>query len=362
MGLFYKNEHHKILNNHMNEQTLFDHVFDAVTASADLQITHESWPAVDERSYHPDLLVQVHKSGRRVNFAAECKTAIKGEAQLGLIKHQLSHWARQGRPLLVTNALAPRLIDYCRAIDLDFMDAAGNCLLRTDQLWIAIRGNKAPKDTFTSINPYKGTASYAPLRVIYALLCWPKLLTAPYREVASVAGVSAGAVTMILHDLEERRLISPRDQQRGRTILDRSRLEAEWVTNYPNKLRPKLGSRRFTAQSPDWWLKAQLTGGAQWGGEVAAFHLTGGLRPASQTLYLPDATTGDSINQLLRENRLRADPNGSIEILQSFWSAAYIEPESRVVEPLLVYADLMEMKDSRAHEVAYKIRKEFLDA
>jgi hypothetical protein len=293
---------------------------------------------------------------------AEHKSRVTGEAQLSLIREQLANVEGNARPLLVTHHLTGRQIDRCHEIDLDFMDAAGNCLLRASPLWVSVRGNRPPTSS-TMPTPFKGGTSYASLRVIYALLCRPGLLAAPYREIATSSGVSLGVLPPIFTDLEQRGLVSPRDRDRRRHLLALDRLQNEWVVNYPNKLRPRLKQRRFTASTPDWWREADIGPDGLWGGEVAAYRLNGYLKPATQTIYLSHNTTSDPMTQLLRKHRLRADPNGQIEIVERFWhfDDTY-EHTQRIVNPLLVYADLLSLKDSRATETSALIRKDYLHA
>jgi hypothetical protein len=359
--MFYKNGHLIKLNAGMNEQALVEQALRAVESVTGLIFESEPWaPGPQGRTaYTPDGLVLLSAPRAPKRFAMECKLRVASDTQLSLIRHQLAPWEAEARPLLVTQHLTPRQIDHCRDIDLDFMDASGNCLLRVDPLWVMVRGNKPSADDALVSRPYKGSTSYAALRVIYALLCRPELLSSSYRDIALAAGVSVGAVAMNLQELEARGLLSPRDKHKKRRLLDAAKLEAEWATNYPNKLRPRLGQRRFSAPSPDWWRQAQLEPNAFWGGEVAAFKLSGHVRPATQTVYLAD-TTSDAMNQFIRAHRLRSDAAGAVEVLTTFWNFSNPERVSGTVHPLLVYADLLGIKDSRAQDAASVIRSEFL--
>jgi hypothetical protein len=345
----------------MDELALMQDATQAVEASTGLRITLLPMPTGPER-YRPDALVYVESPGGSAEFVAEHKSRIAGEAQLSLIREHLAALEGNTRPLLLTHHLTDRQIDHCHEIDLDFMDAAGNCLLRASPLWVSVRGNRPPK-TSTMPTPFKGGTSYASLRVIYALLCRPELLTAPYREIATSSGVSLGVIPPIFTDLEQRELISPRDRDKRRHLLAVDRLQNEWVTNYPNKLRPRLKQRRFTSPTPDWWREADIGPNGLWGSEVAAYRLNGYLKPATQTIYLSHDDAGDPMTQLLRNHRLRADPHGQIEIIERFWhfDDTY-EHTQQVVNPLLVYADLLNLKDSRANEASALIRKEYLHA
>ncbi|MEX1828135.1 type IV toxin-antitoxin system AbiEi family antitoxin [Luteibacter sp. CQ10] len=338
----------------MDELALLQGAAQAVEAATGLKIT--SMPL----SYGPDTVVVVAFPSGQVSYLSEHKSHITGEAHLSLIRQQLAMRENEMRPLLVTHHLTAKQIDHCREIDLDFIDSGGNCLLRARPLWVLVRGNR-PSTSIISSPPLKGGTSYASLRVIYALLCRPELLAAPYREVAAAAGVSLGVIPPVFADLEHRGLLSQRGREKGRHLLDIERTQNEWATNYPNRLRPRLKHRRFTAPSQEWWREADIGPKALWGSEVAAYRLTHYLTPVTQTIYLAD--DADAMPSLLRNHRLRADPHGPIEIVERFWhfSDAF-EHTKGVVNPLLIYADLLTLQDSRANETAARLRKEYLNA
>lgn len=115
------------------------------------------------------------------------------------------------------------------------------------------------------------------------MLTQPRLLAAPYREIAAAAGVALGSVGSVLADLQAREhltLTGPRPW------LAPGALQEEWATYYAVKLRPQLHARRFIAVARDWWKDQNPQAlHAAWGGEVAAHHLTGYLEPEHGTLY-----------------------------------------------------------------------------
>ena len=95
---------------------------------------------------------------------------------------------------------------------------------------------------------------------------------------------------------------------------------------------------------------------AAWCGEVGAALKTSYLQPEQATLYC-----WKDRGRLLMQHRLRPDPNGTVEILDAFWT-----PPSSSAEPiaplLLIYADLMTSLDGRNREVANLLRKDIFDA
>ena len=65
------------------------------------------------------------------------------------------------------------------------------------------------------------------------------MVAAPYREIASKAGVSLGAVSNAVEDLERRGYVIGGGPANPRQLLEPARLLDEWTLNYPTQLRPK---------------------------------------------------------------------------------------------------------------------------
>ena len=80
-----------------------------------------------------------------------------------------------------------------------------------------------------------------------------------------------------------------------------------------------------------------------WGGDVAAARLTGYLKPGEITVYAK-GTPG----ALLQAQRMRADPQGDVAVIEEFWNFPPTDIEGDTVPPLLAYADLMATGDPRA--------------
>jgi hypothetical protein len=313
-------------------------------------------PPLNHRN-RPDAVIEVNTEGRTQRYVVELKTRIDRLATLGPMKAQLDLYPEPG--LIFAPYITAEIADRCRALGIHFIDKAGNAYLRAPGLYIFIKGQKplGPLPTGT-----RGAGTATALRVVFALLCEPNLLNAPYRDIIEAAGVALGAVGWVFFDLTTRGLITSGKRQHNRRILDLRRLFEEWVTNYPIKLRPKLNPRRFRAQHPEWWKEARITDFAgYWGGEVAADRLTGYLRPATQTIYLEQKEAPENLKRLVGTHRLRADPEGNIEILDTFWKLPPNPQRPDVVPPILAYADLAATLDPRNQEVAKLIRDQHIE-
>jgi hypothetical protein len=305
----------------------------------------------------PDATIEVEGPDKKLEFLAEIK-AVDREIALAAAKQQLEAFGKPG--VLVTPYLTAELATRCREkLDLQFMDTAGNAYLRAPGLYVFIRGERPPGGAGPAVGTRGGGTATA-LRVVFALLCRPELLNAPYRDIVRAAGVALGAVGWVFYDLQGRGHVLGGQRTRDRRLVDPGRLLDEWVTNYPIKLRPRLNPQRFRLADPRWWQKARLPEGAFWGGEVAAAKLTEHLNPAAYTVYIDPAKRREGIGQLVRQHQLRADLAGQLEILDTFWTfPAGNQPD--LVPPLLVYVDLLATLDPRNLEIAKRIREEHLN-
>jgi hypothetical protein len=311
----------------------------------------------------PDALIDIYVEGKRRRYVVEAKTRLDRLAALGHVRAQLDHLGERG--LLFAPYITPAIAKQCRQLDIPFIDTAGNAYLHEPGLLVYITGEK-PEDITTATMGTRGGGTATALRVVFVLLCKPDLLNAPYRNIVEAANVALGAIGWVFFDLEKRGYVAGGQKKHNRRFLEPIRLFEEWVTNYPIKLRPKLNPRRFRTENPEWWKHADVAElHGYWGGEVAAQRLTKYLKPATYTLYIePKRDEGQHAKALatfIAANRLRADAQGDIEILDAFWNLPPTTDHPDVVPPILAYADLMATFDPRNIEVAKLIREKYID-
>lgn len=330
------------------ETEMIDVALARLAAQTGLRAVRE--PLEDPRG--PDGRVRIMEGPRQWTFDIECKHRVDRAAILHGTQAQIQRFTNEG--LLVTPYLAPELARQCQTMGLPFLDAAGNAFLKAEGLYVLVAGQKPDKALLRIEKPMRAFDRTG-LRVVFALLAAPDLMQAPYRDLAKAAGVALGTVGWILTDLREHGFLVDIDDERR--WIDRQRAVQAWTTNFPLRLRERLHVRRFAAKEDTWWetAKPEAFGGC-WGGEVAAAKLHGDLIPKTVTVYLPE----DRKN-FLAKHRLRADPQGPIEVLDVFWDFPHAPevPES-IAPPLLVHADLLTLGDPRTLEEARRIHDHYL--
>lgn len=327
------------------------------------QVLGDALQAFEDTTAIAATIIQVHagqqdagtdvriRLGQNV-WDAEVKTRLT-PATLGPALAQLKHLP--GPAVLVAPYVTPPMAERLKALDVAFIDAAGNAFLHTGETFIYVTGRKpaqAPIKART-LRVFRATG----LRIVFALLCVPELANAPYREVAEKAGVALGSVNVAFNELDRLGFLRT-TKARGRMLEQRQRLVDTWVDAYARELRPRLNPRRFRVDRLDWWKDEDLARLDLWlGGEPAAAVLTRYLHPQVATLY-----GGAGFADLARRIRPVKDEHGNLEVLEPFWRFEMAQPVAgyRLTPPLLVYADLVATADERNLETAAIIRERYL--
>ncbi len=307
----------------------------------------------------PVAAISLRRGDAAHRYAVECRRSVRTVADLSVVRAQLQERAPG---LLVTTYLTPALAGQCREMGLQFLDTAGNTFLDAPELFVFVIGQTPPDSVVRPAVRISGNPSSQ--RMVFALLCQPELLQATYREIARVSGIALGSVGAVFNGLSARGWLLETREDEGRRLTAPDRLLDEWVANYPTILRHRLQPRRFSAPAADWWQAVNAAElGGYWSGEVAAAAMVGGIRPASQTLYIAPARMAAALQVLTQKHRLRPDPDGMVEVLEAFWDPSVEGGETPapgrtdLAPPVLVYADLVATLDANHLAAATQLRK-----
>jgi len=340
------------------ETRLLEQALAAIEREAGLHLTQEKTRQATAREEH-DAVVLIN--GTRL--LVEVKKWAQ-QANIGALIHQIQQLPAPG--VLVADFVNPKMAEKLRAHEVQFIDTAGNAFINTPPVYVYIRGNRperAAPAKWKREDDYGRAFAPTGLRVVYAFLCDPELVNAPYREIAKVADAAVGTVGWVLNDLKAERYIADFGARRKRRLIDYRRLLDRWTEAYPEKLRPKQLLGVFEAGNPDWWKHIRIADfGAYWGGETAAATLTNYLQPEVATVYL----RREGLAKFIATNRLRkttelheqAGRRNIVYVLEVFWNQGGA-PADRV-DPVLVYADLIATADPRNRETAQLIFDEYL--
>lgn len=303
-----------------------------------------------------DAVVLLEIGGQKLQYQCEVKQRIDRRAILLDLK---ARGLATAEGLLVTTLLSRELAAACRELGLQFIDTAGNAYLENGAgLYVYISGHRGNDLDLGTV----GGASITPaaLRMMFAFLTAPSMLNAPYREIAAAVRVSTGAIGKVFDVLEARGFIA-RAPNGDRVIAAPELLLGEWATGYLGRLKPKLKTYRFSGMSPAEFNERWNPGFriSAWGGETGAAIHTRHLTPGTSTVYI-DMDEPNALRDLVRNFRLKADPNGPIEVVEAFWNMDCFTNTFPSVPLPLIYADLLGTHDSRNLAVAKHIASEVL--
>ena len=293
-------------------------------------------------------MIEVPTHGRRQRFQVVTKNVDRFVIP-ALVK--ASERAGGRRLMVVAPYVTGEMAQRCRELKLPFIDTAGNVYFEGAGLLIYVVG--LPKPEEMNLKPYRALTT-AGLQVAFALLSEPRLLQASQREIARCAGVALGSVGPVIKDLLQRHYLGARKPGKPK-LMNADRLLDEFVTHYPITLRPKLLIRRFSAEPAGLRHLNVSQYDALWGGEVAADRLTHYLKPQQFTIY-----TREPITKLVAATRMKADPNGNMEVLRRFWGLEVEPRRSDVVPAILVYADLLATNEPRNLETAKLVHEQHI--
>jgi hypothetical protein len=309
------------------------------------------------------LLVLTTDSGRFQYFCEVKRSLNRPRLEHALVS--TAHPPKAGtRRLLLTDFLPGPLIDVLEQAQVDFVDAAGNMLLRwPGKLYVHVKGMKparVPEATGSFLTTPNG------LRVLFSLLAEPGADVPAYRELSERAAVSLGTVGRVALELQRRGFLVIQRPRKRRVLHRKRELLELWVGGYAERLRPQLVIGRF--RSPDRdpadalkRLTAEADGSLRWAltGGFAADVLTGHYRGDQLVLFVdPWSST--------RAAALRWLPSvdGPITALRMFWpervERTLEKGGARVAHPLLVYAELLFQGREREVETAKLVYEKYL--
>ncbi|MFL9997929.1 type IV toxin-antitoxin system AbiEi family antitoxin [Paraburkholderia sediminicola] len=311
-----------------------------------------------------DAAIEFDLSGRKFAMPVLIKTRASAVDIANIIlgqhrPHTMKPRSPQRPLMLVAPHVDPELAGRLIEQNVPFLDAAGNAFLSEPEGMVMISGRPKPQH---AQKPQTGRATTRKgLQVMFAIATQPGLVSQPYRTIAQASGVALSTANQVIDDLQFRGLVALKSSGE-RIFPDWQKFVFEWASLYQTRLRFKLGARRFASTTPDWWRVFDFASfDARLGGESAADILTHELKAANVTLY-SRAPLG---SQFLLNARLRPDPRGDVEILESFWPESlergWTEPgRLPLVHPFLIYADLVASGDSRNLSTATQIYEQYI--
>lgn len=292
-------------------------------------------------------------------FAVEVKRSYLDRTLLnGLIALR----KKQDAPLLLLARYVPTpSAERLMRAGISFVDLAGNMhLVLGDDYARTVIGRRQQQK-------YEATARLTPatVQLLFTLAASDEAGHWSVRQLADASGLSKSNVARVRTQLVDRGLLRPKGD--SLEIPDGPTIEDELLRGYELALRPKLLIGRFRSpeSDPDVLpdrVRETLSGiPVRWSltGGPAAYQLQHFYRGQDLPLFLD----GDGLPETVRRTlRLIPDRSGPILFLRSFGTLPFWKEINGVMlaHPWLIYVELMNSQDPRAHEAAQEIRREYL--
>ncbi len=289
------------------------------------------------------LSLDVVINGIRFNY--EIKPLINKSNYNSIIQElQLTKRQQAQKPvLIIAGKIEGPIFDKLKDDKVNYVDAAGNCRIVENPLFIFISGQKGPKVKETACRAFGEIG----IKLIYYFLLDDKNVAKSYREINKESGISLGSITKVVEELTKLKYII--NTPNGRILKNRKQLLSDWQMAYNKILKPKLLIKEFDfidEAALAGWNNIQLPVDMYWGGEPAAYQLNGFMYPEEFDIY-----SGVPSIYLLETKKVKAKSGGPIKVYQRFWNNSEVDN----IPKFLIYADLMGSGNSRCIEAAEKL-------
>ena len=275
---------------------------------------------------------------------------IKNELRATDIAKLITNKGLKNNCLVITQYMSKLQRELLKNNQINYLDSSGNCFIQYKQLFVFIDNQKVQEQRQTKSGKLfteKG------MRLIYALLLNNNLINATYRQISAEADIALGNIGNLLNELKAEDFIKIKDDKRS--IQNKEILFDKWAAAYGSTLRPHLFQKRLrfvNRQDILNWKNINLNN-AYWGGEPAAYLLDKFLSPQEFIIYSEKPTT-----QLMKELKLVPDIGGEIILMLP---PLHSSKEKKMADPFIIYAELINSKDSRCLEAAQRIKKKYID-
>lgn len=319
------------------------------------EINYFAEPRKQDRRY--DGKLEVHTPSGHFQLLAEEKRSFltrSGVDHLLAWLKQVGTGKRQQVILLarqIPRTVAERLVDA----QVNFADDVGNIHLTLgDRYNWTVIGKPAPE-----VSSERRPITPAQLQLLFQFVTHPESTTWPVRRLETAAGISKSKAAQARTELVANRLLTQRgdDYQLGSKDLITERL----TSGYSQILRPKLFVGRFrpAEKTVEEFLKrlGSAPHGAKYAltGAVAADLLQHFYHSNEVQIFLDPASR--SVAQNLR---LLPDREGPVTLLRAFGEVVFWQQRDRhtIAPPWLIYAELLNSNDPRAHEAACEMQRD----
>lgn len=301
----------------------------AVTEPLGIHLKPVSWASHDHGS----------NGTAQLPDGTELPVMLKTSTRWELIPHEYV------RLIVIQPYINPRMAERYRERGLFYVDLEGNAWIWTDSVKILVEGKRPSREARPPVRP-GGLSTPSELRLAFALLNDPSIVSLGLRAQAERSGISLGAAQNANRHLRERGVIT-----HNRELRRLEELTDDWLAGYSSRLLPKLRARTVTGADP-----------------VDAVHvitrhtldLTAAGEAVSATMSSRSSVTiygTPPWTDLVQRLRLKPARDGPITLRERFWNPELVHVTDRG-QTLLTCGEFLASTDERLRESAAALRRE----
>jgi hypothetical protein len=298
------------------------------------------------------------------------------QASLGKILNHFRKYkkATEARtsPIFFLEYASPEVIEKLKAENIFFIDTVGNSYINLPEMKVFVAGRQTVKQTGSIKRAFQKTG----IKLLFHFLCQPELVNETYRGLAEKTGISLAAISYIIEELKaDHFIIEVNDKKRN--LHNVQRLIMKWANSYAEVLRPKIHRGYFRYLKGD-IRKIQFNANdpLYLGGEYGVYHFNKAVIPAKLVIYTSERLSTMASRYGIIPMSSDADHTNHIELLEPFWELNgddqknpgphQVSSQAKIVDPILIYADLINSNDYRSIDTAEnlldnEIRNRFLE-
>ena len=279
-----------------------------------------------------------------ITFKASIKQTIR-QHQIAYLKALKEHIGDAF--ILFAENIPPALQLELRKNGINYADAFGNMSIKYPQPLLSIY-HSGQKGTVSKSADPKLTPKMA-IFLLY-LLEHKEELNNTVRQLSEITKTSNDTIQKTKDWLKSKAFIISKSP--NEYVWDNWKAAYQrWLTAYEEDLRPKHFMKAYDWLNPD-DVRKPLEAGQYWTGEVVLMLQQLGLANAGLfELY----TQGSTLN-LMKQLRLKPNPDGRVKVYQQFWTW----PDGNTISPLIIYADLLLNRDARIQTLSKAYENEYI--
>jgi hypothetical protein len=201
-------------------------------------------------------------------FVVEIKSEIS-KGNKGIVLSSLKATSRENNLpiILITKYIPNEIAKEYAAEGINFLDVAGNCNIKKNNLVLLIEGKRIEKAS--RVNQTRAFQK-AGIKLIFQFLVNPEKVQLTYRELTELANISLGSVGIIMQELLDHNFILITGQTKK--LKNTKELLNRWITAYHDLLRPRIFKKHMRFVKQESYVKwkeinlNQTDGLAFWGG------------------------------------------------------------------------------------------------